>query len=200
MNYPIYVIGADVLRQEGKEIPIEKTPEMDQLIRDMFETMKFSEGVGLAAQQIGKDLKLFVIDATSLADEEPSLADFKRTFINAKIVERKGDLVKMNEGCLSLPGFREDVWRDEALRIQYYDENFEYHDEELSGFPARIIQHEYDHTYGILFTDRLPKVKKTLVRNKLKALAAGKYKADYKTIIGDKKRRDLLLVRNVDQD
>jgi len=198
MIYPIYVVGTDILRQEGKELPIEKTPEIEKLITDMFATMEASEGVGLAAPQIGKSLKLFVVDATGLAKDEPDLADFKRVFINAKIVERNGDLVKMNEGCLSIPGHREDVWRDDEVRIQYYDENFEFHDESLTGFPARIIQHEYDHTYGILFTDRIPKVKKTLIRNKLKNLSAGKFKADYRTVLGDKNRRELLLIRNVE--
>ena len=199
MIFPIYIIGTDVLRQEGKELAIEKTAQIEELIANMFATMEASEGVGLAAQQIGKDLKLFVMDASALADEDPSLANFKKVFINAKIVERYGDLVKMNEGCLSLPGLREDVWRDDKIRIQYYDENFEFHDENMSGFAARIIQHEYDHTYGILFTDRIPKVKKTLIRNKLKGLSAGKFKADYRTVLGDKKRRELLLVRNVEE-
>ncbi len=198
MIFPIYVIGTDVLRREGKDLPIEKTPEIEELIANMYATMDASEGVGLAAQQIGKDLKLFVMDATPLADEDPSLANFKKVFINAKIVERFGNQIKMNEGCLSLPGFREDVWRDDKIKIQYYDENFVFHEEEMNGFPARIIQHEYDHTYGILFTDRLPKVKKTLIRNKLKGLAAGKFKADYRTVLGDKKRRELLLIRNVE--
>ena len=198
MIYPIYVIGNDVLRQEGEDLPIEKSDELDKLINDMFETMKASEGVGLAAQQIGKAIKLFVVDATPLADEEPELADYKHAFINAKIIDRSGDLIKMNEGCLSIPGFREDVWRHSKIHIQYYDENLEYHDEEIEGYLARIIQHEYDHNYGILFTDRIAKVKKTLVKKRLLSMANGKFKADYKTVLGDKNRRNQLIFRNVE--
>ncbi len=199
MNYPIYVIGTDVLRKEGEELPIEKTPELEKLIQEMYETMKVSEGVGLAAPQIGKSLKLFVIDLTSLEKEHPELADFKKTFINAKIVEYSGEKIGMNEGCLSLPGIREEIQRHDTVHIQYYDENMLFHDEVLTGFQARVLQHEYDHTYGILFTDRLPKVKKVLIRNKLKAMANGRFTTDYKTVLGDKKTREQLLVRNISE-
>lgn len=198
MIYPIYVIGTDVLREEGKELPLEKTPELEKLITNMFETMEASEGVGLAAPQIGKALKLFVIDLSPMAEDEPELADFKKVFINAKIVEYSGNQVRMNEGCLSIPGLREDVIRHDTIHIQYYDENLEYHDEVLTGFPARVLQHEYDHTYGTVFTDRVAKVKRVLLRNKLKSMAAGKFKATYRTVLGDKNRREQLLIRNVD--
>lgn len=198
MIYPIYVIGHEVLRKEGEDLPIQKTEELDKLIEDMFETMKASDGIGLAAPQIGKSLKLFVIDASPLADDEqPELADFKRVFINAKIVEYSGQKIKFNEGCLSLPNLREDIIRHDVLRIQYYDQNFVFHDEILSAMPARIIQHEYDHTYGILFTDRLPKIKQTVMQNKLKAIADGHFNVDYKTILGNKKTRLQFLVRNI---
>ena len=197
MIYSIQIIGTNVLRQEGTDIAVEKKGELDKLILDMFATMKASEGVGLAAPQIGKSLKLFVVDLSPLADDEPSLKDFRKVFINAKIVEYSGKLVSMNEGCLSLPNLREDVMRHDTVHIQYYDENFEYHDEILTGFPARVLQHEYDHTYGILFTDRLAKVKKVLIRNKLKTLANGRFSATYKTVLGDKKNREQLLLRNV---
>jgi len=200
MVYPIYVIGNDVLRKEGNEIPLEKNEELDKLIENMFETMHASDGVGLAAPQVGKQLKLFVIDLTALADEVPELIDFKKTFINAKIVEYSGDIIKMDEGCLSIPGLREDVYRHDTVQIQYYDENLEYHDEVLTGFAARVLQHEYDHTYGVLFTDRVPKVKKVLLRNRLKSMAGGKFNADYRTVLGDKNRRDQLLIRNVEDD
>lgn len=198
MVYPIYVIGHEVLRKEGEDLPIEKSEEISKLIADMFETMKESDGVGLAAPQIGKSLKLFVIDASPLADEEePELADFKRVFINAKIVEYSGEKVKLNEGCLSLPNLREDVIRHDVLRVQYYDENFVFHDDVISGMPARIMQHEYDHTYGIVFTDRLPKIKQAVLQNKLKAVADGHFKVDYKTVLGNKKTRYQFLVRNL---
>lgn len=198
MVFPIYVIGTDVLREDGEILPIEKTKELDDLISNMFETMEASEGVGLAAPQIGKALKLFVIDLSPLAEDEPELADFKKVFINAKIVEYSGDQVRMNEGCLSIPGLREDVMRHDTVHIQYYDENFEFHDEVLTGFPARVLQHEYDHTYGIIFTDRVAKVKRVLLRNRLKAMSAGKFNASFRTVLGDKNRREQLLFRNVD--
>jgi len=198
MIYPIYVIGTDVLREEGKELPLEKTPELEKLLADMRKTMEASEGVGLAAHQIGKALKLFVVDLSPLAEDEPELASFQKVFINAKIVEYSGSTIRMNEGCLSIPGLHEDVMRHDTINIQYYDENMEYHDEVLTGFPARVLQHEYDHTYGVLFTDRVAKVKRVLLRNKLKSMSAGKFKADYRTVLGDKKRREQLLIRNVD--
>jgi len=195
MIYPIYIIGTDVLRQDCAELPIEKTEELDKLVADMFETMHAASGVGLAAPQIGKALKLFVIDATPMADDEPELIDFKKVFINAKVVEASDMLIQLDEGCLSLPGIRENVYRHEWLQIQYYDENFEFHDEKLEGVKARIIQHEYDHIYGTVFTDRISKVKKVIIRNKLKAMAAGQFEADYKFVLGDKNRRDQLIAR-----
>jgi peptide deformylase len=197
MIYPIYVIGHEVLRKEGKEINIEENTELKQLIENMFLTMEHSDGVGLAAPQIGKSLKLFVVDASPLADEQPELANYKHAFINAKITQTSGDSIKMNEGCLSIPGLREDVWRHDEIQIQYYDENLQFHDEKITGFLARIIQHEYDHTLGILFTDRISNAKKILIKNKLKALSNGKFKASYKTVLGDKKNRELYLIRNI---
>lgn len=197
MVYSIQIIGTSVLRQEGEDLPLEKSAELDKLILNMFATVEASEGVGLAAPQIGKSLKLFIIDLSPLGDDEPELKNFRKVFINAKIIEYSGEMIVMNEGCLSLPNLREDVSRHDTVHIQYYDENFEYHDEVLTGFPARVLQHEYDHTYGILFTDRLAKVRKILIKNKLKALANGRFKANYKTVLGDKKRREQLLVRNL---
>lgn len=199
MNYPIYIIGHEILRKQGRDINIEtEKQEISQLIQDMFDAMKVSEGVGLAAQQIGKSLKLFLVDATPLADEIPELADFKHAFINAVITEKKGDLVKMNEGCLSLPGLREDVWRHDEITIKYIDENFQAQQKTFSGYVARIIQHEYDHTYGILFTDRISKVRKTLLQKKLKNMALGKFKANYKTVLGNKKTIAQFLFKNVE--
>ncbi len=198
MIYPIYVIGTEVLRKEGKELPIEKTPELEKLISDMFATMEASDGIGLAAPQIGKQLKLFVIDLRELADEVPDLKDFRKVFINAKITKYEGKKIGMNEGCLSLPGLREDVERHDKIHIEYYDENLNFHQEILEGFPARVLQHEYDHTYGVIFTDRIPKIKKVLIKNKLKALSNGKFRASYKTVLGDKKTRERLIMRNVE--
>ena len=199
MTYPIYIIGHEVLRKEGREIDIDKEKEtISTLIQDMFETMHASDGIGLAAPQIGKSMKLFVIDASPLAEDVPELADFKHAFINAKIIEKSGDLIKMNEGCLSIPGLHEDVWRYDKIKMRYIDENFEQQEKVFEGYPARIIQHEYDHTYGILFTDRVAKIKRALIQNKLKSLAQGKFKAQYRTVLGDKKSIARFIMRNVE--
>ncbi len=186
---PIYIIGHKVLRQTGADID-KDYPDLQGLIERMFETMYESDGVGLAAQQVGIPIKLFVIDATPYADEFPEAEDFKRVFINAKIVEYLGDDTVLNEGCLSIPGVREDVVRKDKVHIQYYDQNFEYHDEIIEGLPARVLQHEYDHTYGILFTDRLSQLRKTMLRNRLRAVARGKFRASYPVRLGDKNTVD----------
>ncbi len=186
---PIYIIGHKVLRQVGQEID-KDYPGLQELIEKMFATMYESDGVGLAAQQIGKPIKLFVIDATPYADDFPEAEGFKRVFINAKIVEYLGEDTVLNEGCLSIPGLREDVIRKDKVHIQYYDENFQFHDEIIEGLPARVLQHEYDHTYGILFTDRLAQLRRTMIRNRLRSIARGKFKASYPVKLGDKSTVD----------
>ena len=182
MIYPIYVYGSSVLRKETEDVTPDY-PQLKQIIENMFETMYDSDGVGLAAPQIGKSLRMFVVDAEPCADEEAYLKDFKKVFINPEIYERKGEKVLFSEGCLSLPGIREDVSRETTIRIRYFDENFQEHDEEYSGFAARVIQHEYDHLESTLFVDHLSPLRKTLLKSKLTAMAKGKYKADYKTVI-----------------
>ncbi|MBO7197210.1 MAG: peptide deformylase [Tidjanibacter sp.] len=179
MIYPIYIYGSSILRKECKEIDA-TYPELGKLIEDMFATMYASEGVGLAAPQIGKDIRLFVVDGTPFEDVDPTAKDFKKVFINPEIYEESEEEVLMNEGCLSVPGIHEDVYRPESIRINYLDENFEEHDEELTGWPARIVQHEYDHLDGFVFTDRLSTIRKTLLRNKLGAMAKGKYSCAYR--------------------
>ena len=156
-------------------------PELEKLVSDMFDTMYASEGVGLAAPQIGKSLRLFVVDTSPFGQYDPSTAGYKRVFVNPEITEESDEEVLMNEGCLSLPGLHEDVYRPEKIRIRYFDERFQEHEEVLEGWPARAVQHEYDHIEGIVFTDRLAPLRKTLVRNKLNAMAKGKYEAAYRT-------------------
>lgn len=180
MIYPIYVYGSGVLRKECVEIE-ENYPELPKLIEDMFATMYATDGVGLAAPQIGKDIRLFVVDATPFAEDDQTAKDFKKVFINPEIYEESEEEVLLNEGCLSVPGIHEDVYRPESVRINYLDENFEEHDEELTGWPARIVQHEYDHLEGLVFTDRLSTIRKTLLRNKLNAMAKGKFSCAYRT-------------------
>lgn len=180
MIYPIYVYGSGVLRKECQEVTPDY-PELAKLIEDMFATMYASDGVGLAAPQIGKDIRLFVVDGTGFADVDPTAKDFKKVFINPEIVEESDVEVLMNEGCLSVPGIHEDVYRPESITINYLDENFEEHEEELTGWPARIAQHEYDHLDGIVFTDRVGSLRKTLLRSKLSAMSKGKFSAAYRT-------------------
>ncbi len=180
MILPIYIYGSGVLRKECQDID-QNYPELSKLIEDMYTTMYASEGVGLAAPQIGKDIRLFVVDGTPFEDVDPTAKDFKKVFINPEIYEESEEEVLMNEGCLSVPGIHEDVYRPESIRINYLDENFEEHDEELTGWPARIVQHEYDHLDGLVFTDRLSTIRKTMLRNKLNAMAKGKYSCAYRS-------------------
>jgi peptide deformylase len=186
MIYPIVVYGHPVLRKVAVEIT-KDYPGLDQLIDDLFETMYFSEGLGLAAPQIGKSIRIFVIDGKPVAEDEPSLADFKKVFINAQITERCGELKPMNEGCLSIPNLREEVQRESHIRISYYDENWKHHNEVYDGYKARIIEHEYDHLDGILFTDKVSPLRRRLLKGKLTAISKGNFEADYKTILAGHK-------------
>ncbi|KAF5084705.1 Peptide deformylase [anaerobic digester metagenome] len=179
MIRPVYIYGSSVLRKVAQDITPEY-PNIKELINDMFETMYHSDGVGLAAPQIGLSIRLFVIDATPFEEDDEEVKDFKRVFINAKIVERSGEKKLFNEGCLSIPNLREDVERDDVIRIQYLDENFEPHEEVFSGIRARIVQHEYDHLEGILFTDKVSPIRRQLLRNKLAGITKGRFSIDYK--------------------
>ncbi len=179
MNYPIYLYGSPVLRKVAADIDKDYN-NLFELIENMWSTMYYSDGVGLAAPQIGKSIRLFVIDATPMADEDPSVEGLKKVFINAHITEREGDKEPFNEGCLSIPGIREDVVRPTRIRMQYVDENFEEHDEWFEGIAARVIQHEYDHLDGVMFVDHLNPLKKKLLSGKLKNITKGKVKVDYK--------------------
>ena len=179
MIRPVYIYGSPVLRKVAEEID-PSYPELKQLIEDMFETMHHSDGIGLAAPQIGLSIRLIVIDASPLEEDDPKLKDFKKVFINAKITERFGEKKLYKEGCLSIPNLREEVEREEMVRIQYLDENFVLHDEVFDGIPARIIQHEYDHLEGMLFPDRVSALRRKLLSGKLAAISKGKFDVDYK--------------------
>ncbi len=182
MILPIAVIGNPVLRE--KAAPIGKDyPGLDKLIADMFETMYNAEGVGLAAPQVGIPVRLFIIDGTPLADEEPGLKDFKKVFINAEISERSGDIELMSEGCLSIPNIREEVRREDEIEISWYDQHWNHHKERYTGFIARVIQHEYDHIDGILFTDRLGSLRKKLIKRRLNEIGKGRFDVGYKTAL-----------------
>lgn len=179
MIYPIVVYGSPVLRKVAQEID-KNYPSLDEFIANMWETMYCSDGLGLASPQVGKSIRLFVIDGAPLEEDEPELKDFKKVFINAKIVERGEETMNMNEGCLSIPLIREDVIRPTKIRLEYYDEDFNFHDEWFEGMAARVIQHEYDHTEGILFTDKIAPIKKRLIKGKLRSISKGKFSVDYK--------------------
>jgi peptide deformylase len=180
MILPMYLYGQSVLRKVAE--PIDKDyPELQTLIDNMFETMYKSEGVGLAAPQIGLGIRVVVIDASPMADEEPSLANSKMALINPHIESFEGENVSMEEGCLSLPGIHESVTRKNTIHITYMDENFVAHDEVISGYLARVIQHEYDHLEGHVFTDRISPIRRQLITNKLQNIAKGKVNCNYKT-------------------
>jgi len=181
MILPVTAYGHPVLKKVGEEID-KDYPNLDKLISDMWDTMYKTEGVGLAAPQINLSIRLFVIDATPYEEEIPEVENKKKIFINAKIVEEEGDEWFFQEGCLSVPKINEDVSRKSRVHIQYYDENWEFHDEWYDGIFARIIQHEYDHTQGIVFVDRLSAMKRTLLKRKLTDIIKGKVDVDYKMI------------------
>ena len=186
MIYPIVAYGDPVLRKVT--VDIDKSYDVKKLSEDMFETMYNAKGVGLAAPQIGLNVRMFVVDGRPFnegedmeeRDKDPSLIDFKKVFINAEILEEDGDDWGFEEGCLSIPDVREDIYRPEYLTIRYFDENWNEHTEEYEGLAARIIQHEYDHVDGILFTDHLNPVKKRMLKNKLAKITKGKVDVDYK--------------------
>lgn len=179
MILPVYVIGSPILRKVAEDITADYKG-LPELLKNMEETMYHSEGIGLAAPQIGKSIRVFIIDASPLEEDDESLKHFKKVFINPKIVEFRGELSLFNEGCLSIPTIREDIERESEIRLQYYDENFNFFDEIFDGVKARIIQHEYDHLEGILFTDRLSPLKRRMLKGKLSSVSKGKVDVKYK--------------------
>jgi len=186
MILPIVAYGDPVLKRKAKEIP-EDYPNLKQLIDDMFETMYNASGVGLAAPQIGKSIRLFIVDASPFAEDElisteeqANLKNAKEVFINPTILDESGDEWDFNEGCLSIPDVREDVFRKPNITIEYYDRDFNKKRTELSGLYARVVQHEYDHIEGILFTDKLSSFKRRLIKGRLNNISKGKIKVEYR--------------------
>jgi peptide deformylase len=180
MILPIVVYGSPILRLVAREIQ-SGYPNLEQFLADMFETMYKADGMGLAAPQVGKSIRIFVVDGTSLEEDEPAMKDFKKVFINPKIITLDGESVVMNEGCLSLPKLREDVNRHSKVTIRYYDEHFNLFEEEYEGLKARVIQHEYDHLEGMMFIDRIPPLRKKLLKGKLNDITKLKVDVHYKT-------------------
>lgn len=186
MILPITAYGDPVLRKKAENVSADYL-HLNQLITDMYDTMYNAYGVGLAAPQIGLAIRLFVVDTAPFSkddelskEEQEFLSTFKQTFINARILEETGDEWAFNEGCLSIPDVREDVFRKSDIVIEYYDENFKKHTQQFSGLAARVIQHEYDHIEGVLFTDKLSSLKKKLLKNRLENISKGKVYPDYK--------------------
>lgn len=186
MVLPIVAYGDPVLRKKAKEIT-KDFPDLEEFIANMKETMYHAYGVGLAAPQVGVPVRIFVIDAAPFAEDESlekeeqeALKDLQKVFINARIIEEEGEEWAFSEGCLSIPDIREDVFRKEKITVEYYDEKFERLTETYTGLSARVIQHEYDHIEGILFTDKLSSLKKRLIKGKLANIAKGKIKVDYR--------------------
>jgi len=178
MILPIIAYGDPVLKKKAIEIDAQY-PDLKKLVENMFDTMHGAKGIGLAAPQVGLSIRLFIADGSPFQEDE-ELKAFKKVFINPTIIREKGKKCTINEGCLSIPEVREDVERLDTIEISYLNENFEEKNEEFSGMKARIIQHEYDHIEGILFTDRLSILKKTMLKNRLDDVSKGKISADYK--------------------
>jgi peptide deformylase len=177
MIYPIIMYGDPVLRQKAKDI--ENGTEVNQLIEDMYETMHNANGIGLAAPQIGKSIRLFVVDGTIL-DDEPTLTDFKKVFINPVMIEELGSPWEYEEGCLSIPNIREKIMRKQRVRMSYFDETWNKREMEFDGLQARIIQHEYDHIEGKMFVDYLTPLRKRLLKGKLVDITKGKVDTEYR--------------------
>ena len=186
MVIPIVAYGDPVLRKEAEMITADY-PDLNTLIQNMWETMYGASGVGLAAPQVGKSIRLFLVDTEPFSEDEDftpeeqaQLKGFKRVFINAEMVEESGEKWSFNEGCLSIPDIREDVSRKDTITIRYFDENFEEHTETFTGLLARVIQHEYDHIEGVLFTDHLSSLKRRLLKGRLTNISKGNIDVDYK--------------------
>lgn len=186
MILPIRAYGDPVLKKVAADIA-PGHPGLEQLIADMFETMYAASGVGLAAPQIGQSIRLFIVDASPFAEDEDGkptedahLKDFKKVFINPYIVEEEGEEWPFEEGCLSIPNIREEVFRQPKILLQYQDEHFKEYEEEFEGFAARVIQHEHDHLDGILFTDHLTPLRRRLLQGKLRDISFGRTEAKYK--------------------
>lgn len=184
MIYPIVMYGDPVLRQRAKDV--EQGTDLTQLIEDMFETMHNANGIGLAAPQIGKSLRLFVVDGT-IMDDEPAMAEFKKVFINPVKLEENGQPWEYEEGCLSIPNIREKISRLEKLRVRYYDQDWNLLEEDYDGLKARVIQHEYDHIEGKMFVDYLTPLRKRLLKGKLADISKGKVDTEYRIMAPLKK-------------
>ena len=187
MILPIYILGQPVLRKVAEDIPTDY-PNLDDFLKDMWDTLAESEGIGLAAPQVGKYIRVVVIDLDVLSDDMPEYKDFRRVYINPHIVEYdESETDTLEEGCLSLPAIHEKVTRPKRIHVQWLDEQMKPHDEWVEGYLARVMQHEFDHLEGKVFTDRVSPLRKQLIKSKLKALLQGRYRCGYRTKAAVKK-------------
>jgi len=185
MKLPIVAYGDPVLKKVCADID-KDYPELEKLISDMFDTMYYANGVGLAAPQIGLPIRLFIVDT---GEDEEGNPGYKKVFINAEILEETGEAWSFNEGCLSIPDIRENIMRKPNVKITYFDENWVEHTDDVDGMPARVIQHEYDHIEGKLFTDKVSVLRKTMLKSKLDAISKGNIKTDYKMKFPNKSKK-----------
>ncbi|KQR71840.1 peptide deformylase [Pedobacter sp. Leaf176] len=185
MKLPIVAYGDPVLKKVGTDID-KDYPELKELIANMFDTMYYANGVGLAAPQIGLPIRLFIVDT---GEDEDGTPGYKKVFINARILEESGEPWNFNEGCLSIPDIRENILRKPNIKVKYFDENWVEHTDDVDGMPARVIQHEYDHIEGKLFTDKVSILRKTMLKSKLDAISKGNIKTDYKMKFPNKSKR-----------
>lgn len=186
MILPIYIYGQPVLRKESQDIGA-SYPELKQLIGNMFETLTESEGVGLAAPQIGLNIRLVVIDLDVLAEDYPEYKDFRRAYVNPHIIEYdETETENMEEGCLSLPGIHESVRRPTRIKVRYQDEDFVEHEEWVGGYLARVMQHEFDHLDAKMFIDRITPLRRQLIKGKLKSILQGRFRCGYRTKVARK--------------
>ena len=179
MKLPIYIYGTPVLREVAQDVELNREV-LVPLVQDMFDTLDASNGIGLAAPQIGKPIRVVVIDLNVLSDDLPEYKDFRHVYYNAHILETNDETETMEEGCLSLPGITESVTRPTRIRVSYYDEQFQPHDEWVDGYLARVMQHEFDHLEGRVFTDRISSFRKQMIKSKLTAFLTGKARCSYK--------------------
>ena len=179
MVLPMYIFGQPVLRKDTEEISTDY-PNLQELIQNMFETLEKADGVGLAAPQVGLSIRLFIIDLNALKDDYPEYDGFQHAYINPQIIELSDETEVIEEGCLSVPGIHENVRRPKSIHVTYIDENLQPHDEWITGFAARVFQHEYDHLEGKLFVDHLSTLRKQMIKKKLLAMTKGKVNCAYK--------------------
>lgn len=182
MILPIYIYGSHVLRERAMEVDIEKEEGLQTLIEDMYQTMKHADGIGIAAPQVGKSLRIVIVDGEDLAEDMPELKGFKRVMINPEITFESKETAEYSEGCLSVPNIHADVVRPRQIKVRYLNEKYEEVEEEFNGFGCRMVQHELDHLDGHLFTDRVSQIRKKILQSKLNRMAAGKVSIHYKTV------------------